>query len=274
MDASPRRIMITGGPAGIGSALARRLVAHGGVGRSVRPSGGAAGDAGGRAGRAGASPLPGDAGNAEDLAGPSRPAVERFGRLDGLAHCVGSILLKPLHLTSPEEFAEAIHVNLTTAFLACRAVLGTMRGQNSGSIVLVSTVAVRQGLNNHETDRRGQGGRSRGWSGRRRSRMLGQDIRFNAVAPGMTETPLTAPLLQNDGAAAVQRGDPPARPARRPEDIAARHGLPARPGIGLGHRPGLGHRRRPRRRARPPPQELTGRPRSRPDATCPGFGLT
>lgn len=33
--------------------------------------------------------------------------VERFGRLDGVANCVGSIVLKPAHQTSEAEFEQA-----------------------------------------------------------------------------------------------------------------------------------------------------------------------
>ena len=124
-------VLITGAAGGIGSALARRLIARGGsvvlFGRRSEPLLTLASQLGERA-----VTVPGMPGALTTSARPSRRACERFGRLDGLAHCVGSIRLKSLHLTTPEEFAETIHQNLTTAFLACRAVLGRVPAERVG----------------------------------------------------------------------------------------------------------------------------------------------
>ncbi len=212
-------VLITGGAGGIGSALARRLV---GRGDSVALFGRRAEAVETLAAELGEAALAisGDAGSVEDLDRAVSMAVERFGRLDGLAHCVGSIRLKPLHLTTPEEFAETLHVNLTTAFLATRAVLKRLRGQGSGSVVLVSTVAARQGLNNHETIAAAKGA----IEGMVRSAAITyarQDIRINAVAPGLTETPLAAPLLRNEASRAFSESMHPLGRLGKPEDVAA-----------------------------------------------------
>jgi NAD(P)-dependent dehydrogenase (short-subunit alcohol dehydrogenase family) len=37
--------------------------------------------------------------------------VETYGRVNGIANCVGSVLLKPAHLTSDDEWASTIAVN-------------------------------------------------------------------------------------------------------------------------------------------------------------------
>ena len=189
-------VLITGGAGGLGSALARRLVTRGDsvalFGRTAETLSALANELGDAV-----IAIPGDATVAADLEGAVAATVQRFGRLDGLAHCVGSIRLKPLHLTTPEEFVETLTTNLTSAFLACRAVLGPMRSQNGGSIVLVSTVAARQGLNNHETIAAAKAG----IEGLVRSAAMTyarQKIRFNAVAPALTETPLSAPLLRSE----------------------------------------------------------------------------
>jgi len=212
-------VLITGGAGGIGSALARRIVRGGGsvvlFGRRPEPLEALAADLGGRA-----LAVPGDAGNAEDLGRAVSAGLERFGALDGLAHCVGSIKLKPLHLATPEEFAETLHVNLTTAFLACRAVLGTFRKQGRGAVVLVSTVAVRQGLNNHELIAAAKGA----VEGMVRSAAITyarQGVRFNAVAPALTDTPLAAPLLRTDQARAFSEAMHPLGRIGTPDDVAA-----------------------------------------------------
>jgi NAD(P)-dependent dehydrogenase (short-subunit alcohol dehydrogenase family) len=210
--------LITGAGGGVGSALARRLVARDDsvilLGRRVEPLESLAGELGKNA-----IASPGDSGSSDDLSRAVGLAMEHFGRLDGLAHCVGSIHLKPIHLTTPEEFHQVIQTNLTSAFLACRAVLPELRKARSGSVVLVSTVAAQQGLNNHDVIAVAKGAleamvRS---SAITYSRL---NIRFNAVAPGMTRTPLSAPLLQNEAARQFSESLHPLGRIGQPEEIA------------------------------------------------------
>ncbi len=211
--------LITGASGGIGSAMARRLVDLGDsvVLLSRRPEpierlAAALGDQ--------ALASPGDSGSSADLDRAVRSALERFGRIDGLAHCVGSIVLKSIHLCSPEEFTAAIQTNLVTAFLACRAVLPELRKAKSGSVVLASTVAVRQGLNNHDIIAAAKGG----LEAMVRSAAITYarwNIRFNAVAPGMTETPLSAPLLHTEAARQFSESLHPMGRIGQPAEIAA-----------------------------------------------------
>ena len=212
-------VLITGGAGGIGSKLARMLVDRGDSvvlfgrrGEAIEALSAELGES--------SLAVAGDAGRLEDLDRAVSLAVERFGKLDGLAHCVGSIRLKPLHLTSLEEFTETLHVNLTTAFLAAKAALGVMRKQASGSIVLVSTVAARQGLNNHETIAAAKAG----IEGMVRSAAITyarQNVRINAVAPGLTETPLAAPLLKVEASRAFSEAMHPLGRIGQPADVSA-----------------------------------------------------
>ena len=48
-------------------------------------------------------------------------AVEKFGRVDGVADCAGSALIKPAHLTSAEEFHDAMAQNVLSAFNILKA---------------------------------------------------------------------------------------------------------------------------------------------------------
>ena len=211
-------ILITGGAGGIGSALARLLVSSGDnvilFGRRAEAVEVLAEELGAQA-----IACPGDSGLPADLDRAVELGLSQFGKIDGLAHCVGSIRLKALHLTTPEEFTETLHTNLTTAFLACRAVLGPLRKQNSGSIVLVSSVAATQGLNNHESIAAAKGG-IEGLVRAAAITYARQNIRFNAVAPSLTETPLAAPLLRSEAARAFSEAMHPLGRIGRPEDIA------------------------------------------------------
>jgi len=78
-----------------------------------------------------------------------KQAAELYGQVSGVANCVGSILLKPAHLLSEEEWDAAITTNLKSAFAVVRAATAAM-AQQGGSIVLLSTAAARIGLANHE----------------------------------------------------------------------------------------------------------------------------
>lgn len=66
--------------------------------------------------------------------------VERWGALDGLV-LNASVLDErvPLRDVDPEAWRRVIDVNLTGAFIACRAALPVMRRQRSGSVVAVSS---------------------------------------------------------------------------------------------------------------------------------------
>lgn len=214
-------VLITGGAGGIGSALARRLVARGDrvilFGRSPAKLEALAAELGGLDA---ALAVPGDATQEADLERAVTLGVDQFGRLDGLAHCVGTILLKPLHLTSPADFRATLEANLTSAFLACRAALAPMRRAGGGALVLVSSAAARQGLVNHEAIAAAKAGveglvRAAAMSYAR------QGIRINAVAPGLTETPLAAGLIANPASRQASEAMHPLGRLGHPDDVAA-----------------------------------------------------
>ncbi len=212
-------ILITGASGGIAQALARRLVLAGDSVLLMTRNPARIDSLAAELGEA-ASILAGDAGTEADLNRAVHECLGWQGRLDGLAHCVGSIHLKPLHATTLDEFSRTIHTNLVTAFLASRAVLPEMRKARRGSIVLMSTAAARQGLNNHEIIAAAKGA----LEAMVRSAAITHarwNVRFNAVAPGMTETPLTAPLLQAEANRKFSEALHPLGRLGTPENVAA-----------------------------------------------------
>ncbi|MFM7317075.1 MAG: SDR family NAD(P)-dependent oxidoreductase [bacterium] len=161
----------------------------------------------------------GDACQPEDLEAAVAATIDRFGQIDALAHCVGSIKLKPLHAASLADFDEVLNINLRSAFLAVKAVLPAMRSRQSGSVVLVSTVAAGQGLNNHELIAAAKAG----IEGFVRSAAISYartGIRFNAVAPGLTDTPMAAPLLANEQSRAISEQMHPLGRVAKAEEVA------------------------------------------------------
>jgi NAD(P)-dependent dehydrogenase (short-subunit alcohol dehydrogenase family) len=112
-----------------------------------------------------------------------------------LAHCVGSTLIAPLHRTGAAAYRDLMRVNLDSAVFMLQAWIGALQG-GPGAAVFASSVVARIGVANHEAIAAAKGGvealvRSAA------ATYAAQGLRLNAVAPGMTETPLTAGMLKN-----------------------------------------------------------------------------
>lgn len=111
-----------------------------------------------------------------------------------LAHTVGCTLIVPLHRTRVEAYREVMRINLDSAVFMLQAWLNGLQGA-AGAAVFASSVVARIGVANHEAIAAAKGGvealvRSAA------ATYAGQGVRVNAVAPGMTETPMTAGLLK------------------------------------------------------------------------------
>jgi NAD(P)-dependent dehydrogenase (short-subunit alcohol dehydrogenase family) len=190
-------VVIGGVTGGIGSDVARRLAA---AGWQVA---GFARDAGKMDTLA--AELPGiftqtaEATDAAAVETAVKAVVERFGRIDAYVHAIGSILIKPAHLTRLEEWQRVIELNLGSAFYALKAVVGPMQAQGSGSIVFVSSVAAQAGVPGHEAIAAAKGGIN-GLVLAAAASYAPKSIRVNAVAPGLVDTPLAAGLLGSEQA--------------------------------------------------------------------------
>jgi NAD(P)-dependent dehydrogenase (short-subunit alcohol dehydrogenase family) len=185
--------VILGAGGGIGSATARLLAKRGAhlvlAGRTPQSLEALASETGGIA-------YPLDASQTTEVAAAVDMAATRFGRIDGIANCVGSLLLKPAHITSDDEWDETIATNLRSAFAAVRAGARSMQ-DGGGSIVLVSSAAAEVGLANHEAIAAAKGGIA-GLTRSAAASYAGRNIRVNAVAPGLVRTKLTERLTANE----------------------------------------------------------------------------
>lgn len=117
--------------------------------------------------------------------------------LDQVAHCAGAMVLKPARSTTDEDWAKVIHTNLSSAFYVLREAVDLMK--RGGSLVFVSSAAAMHGFPHHEAIAAAKAGviglvRSAAASYARRK------IRVNCVAPGMTRTPMTSFLTENEAA--------------------------------------------------------------------------
>jgi len=140
------------------------------------------------------------------------------GRLDAVANLVGTLLLKPAHLTSADEWDETIAANLTSAFAVVRAAAPRMR-DHGGSIVLASSAAAQTGIANHEAIAAAKGGIIA--LARSAAATYGaQGIRVNAVAPGLTRARMTGRLVDNAAQAEASRQMHVLGRLGEPEDVA------------------------------------------------------
>ncbi len=118
---------------------------------------------------------------------------QHHGSVAGVAHLVGSLLLKSLAATRDEEMEEVLAQNFWSAFYVLRESVRAMM-KDGGSIVLTASAVALQGLPNHEAIAAAKSAvvglaRAAAASYARRG------IRINVVAPSLTETPMTAPLF-------------------------------------------------------------------------------
>jgi len=121
-------------------------------------------------------------------------ASEKFGEVKGAACFAGSLALKPAHLVGFDEYIQTIHSSLTTSFATTRAAGKYMK--NGGSVVLISSAAAMQGIANHEAIAAAKGGVV-SLAKSAAATYASQNLRFNVVAPGLTETKLTQKITSN-----------------------------------------------------------------------------
>lgn len=122
-------------------------------------------------------------------------AKEKLGSIDGVINFSGSILLKAAHQTKFEEYLDVINKNLTTSFAITRGAAKYI--SSGGSVVFISSVAASIGIANHEAIAAAKGAiealvRSAACT------YAGKNIRFNAVAPSLTDTNLSKMITSNE----------------------------------------------------------------------------
>ncbi len=117
----------------------------------------------------------------------------------GLVNCIGSVLLKPAHGTSDDEFRQVVETNLFTAFATVRAAGRLMRGAG-GSVVLFASAAAEVGVQNHEAIAAAKAGVI-GLARSAAATYAPANIRVNCISPGLVKTGLTRRIWENSASA-------------------------------------------------------------------------
>lgn len=208
--------LVVGAAGGIGTALCRRLNARGAAlilaGRDEARLNALSNEVGGEV-------APVDARDFDAMSVVVADAAMRHSRLDGVVNLAGSIVLKPAHSTSMQDYSDVIATNLTTAFAVVRAA-GPVLGRTGGSIILMSSAAARVGLPNHDAIAAAKAGVI-GLGLSAAATYAARGVRVNVVAPGLVRTPLAARLVNNDASRKASEAMHALGRIGEPEEVAS-----------------------------------------------------
>jgi NAD(P)-dependent dehydrogenase (short-subunit alcohol dehydrogenase family) len=116
--------------------------------------------------------------------------------LSGLIYCPGTINLKPFRGFNEDDFINDYKINVTGAIRVIKKYLKQLKATENSSILFFSTVAVQNGFNFHSQVASSKGaieGLTRSLAAE-----FAPNIRVNAIAPSLTDTPLAQNLLNTD----------------------------------------------------------------------------
>jgi len=194
-DLSGRRALVIGGGSGIGRASALGLAAHSAevvvadldvalaeeTVQAIKKGGG----------KAAAMKI-----DMRDKAN-IEAAAQELGALDALVVTPSINVRKPLLDLTDEEFDRVVDLNLKGVFRVLRAFAPAMAARGKGSIVAFSSVraqVVEPGQGVYAATKAGTLQMIRALA----AELGPSGVRLNAVAPGVVETPLTKPIIENE----------------------------------------------------------------------------
>ena len=138
--------------------------------------------------------------------------------LDGLVYCPGSINLKPFNRLSEVDFKNDYEVNVLGAIRVLQKYIPLLKNGYDPSVLLFSTVAVKMGMPFHASVAAAKGA----VEGLIKSLAAeyAPKIRFNAIAPTLTNTKLAEKILRNDRAKDLSAERHPLKKYLEPEEVA------------------------------------------------------
>ena len=147
-------------------------------------------------------------------------ALERFGQIDAMVANSGGLLQRVKCVDTTLEFwNQAIALNLTSAFLSCRAALRHMVPRKSGCVVIMSSLAGHDGGGPGASHYGAAKGALLAYTRALAKEVGPEGVRVNAIAPGLIATRFHDVFNTPQGrAAGVERT--PLRREGQPEDVA------------------------------------------------------
>jgi 3-oxoacyl-[acyl-carrier protein] reductase len=216
-DLTGKCALVTGASGGIGEAIAAAL--HG-QGATVALSGTrrekldeVAAKLGGRV-----HVLPCDLRDRAQVAALVQQAEAAMGQVDILVNNAGVTKDNLFMRMKDEEWDDVLAINLTSAFILCRAALRNMMRRRSGRIVNIASISGifgNPGQGNYSASKAGLIGMTKSLA----REVASRGITANCIAPGFIETPMTHGLNEKQTEAIA--GSIPAGTFGKPGDIAA-----------------------------------------------------
>lgn len=212
--------IVTGGSAGIGEAIVRRFIDEG---AKVLFCGTNA-ESGSAAERRFASPkaqfFRANVGEEAEVEALIAEAAKRFGRLDILVNNAAKAAVGPISEHSTAEWRRSTAVNLDSVFFASRAAIPHMRKQGGGVIVNIASISGMAGDGAYPSYC-AQKGAVINLTRAMAVFHARENIRINALCPGLIDTPATEIFKTLPEFLENWRKGIPAQRVGRPEEMAA-----------------------------------------------------
>ncbi|MCX6214624.1 SDR family oxidoreductase [Spirosoma sp.] len=188
--------LITGGGSGIGFDIARCMVQAGGTvvitGRREQPLQEAVATLGDRA-----HYMVNDVTDRPLLDDLVERIEATYGPIDTLVNNAGINMKKPALEVTDEDFDRIVHTNLNSVFSLTRACAKRMMARQSGSIIMISSMAAYYGIDRvaaYAASKSGVEGMVKVLA----SEFSGNGVRVNAIAPGFIETAMSKTAMGGD----------------------------------------------------------------------------
>ena len=151
-----------------------------------------------------------------------KKTVEKWGSVDILVNNAGICQFKPFLELTEEEWDKTIDINLKGYFLCSQAAAKEMAKQNRGTIINIASVAMgQQGfgfptLTHYCASKGGIVAMTEALA----LELASYNIRVNAIAPGLIDTPMVDPLKQDQKTMGATLARIPLKRPGNPEEVS------------------------------------------------------
>jgi 2-dehydro-3-deoxy-L-rhamnonate dehydrogenase (NAD+) len=190
-----RAALVTGGASGIGAAVAERVAREGARVGLIDLNAAHLEQQAARMRATGASVevAQADVSAEASMATAVDGLASRLGRLDILVHCAGIVGTSGVNAAEfpVDEFRRVVDINLTGAFIACQRVLPHMLRNGYGRILLIASIAGKEGnpgMAGYVASKAGMIGLVKGLG----KEYAATGVTINALAPAVIATPMNA----------------------------------------------------------------------------------